>query len=126
MSTPPRMLRHWHRPSARAVCDDGLGRCTLRAAIQVANASVTGTLDVTANTAEGSGDITFQATGDEKDTDTTNDSSVVTLAFKAGKSSGGCTLQPGGAFDPTLPAVMATGLLGLALRRRIRAGSRDA
>lgn len=95
--------------------------CTL--GTLAANASVTGTLDVTANTAQGSGDITFQAVGDEKDTDNTNDSSVVTLAFKAVESSGGCTLQPGGAFDPTLPAVIAAGLMGLALRRRQWAGT---
>ena len=40
--------------------------------------------------------------------------------FSGGGGGGGCSYHPGSPFDPTLPAIVILGILGLATRRRLR------
>ncbi|HSN18007.1 MAG TPA: choice-of-anchor Q domain-containing protein [Gammaproteobacteria bacterium] len=87
-----------------------------------ANASISGTVTVAPQSA---GDETLDmAIGADQHNPTTAGSSSVALAVSS-NDGGGCAFRPGAPFDPTLPAVALSGLLGLlirgVLRRKVRA-----
>lgn len=96
-------------------------------------ATVTGSVTVTFTSATGgSGTTLFGVDADERDANAVNDAVSVPLTFSAvtpppptpnagsNGGGGGCSYRPGSPFDPTLPAILVSGLLGLLVRRAWR------
>ena len=87
-----------------------------------ANDTISGTLTVEP-LSTGSETLSV-AVGADQHNPTSAGSSDVTLAVSSNGGGGGCAYRPGAPFDPTLPAIVVSGLLGLlargALRRKAR------
>jgi CSLREA domain-containing protein/uncharacterized repeat protein (TIGR01451 family) len=85
----------------------------------VANgATVSGTLVLTANTRDSRTVVaSFGVDADQRDTVPNNDVAEVSLALLFYDKRGGCVYRGGGSFDPTLPAIILVGILGLMVRR---------
>lgn len=88
-----------------------------------ADDSISGTITVEP---QSTGDETLNvAVGADQQNPKTVGTSSTSLTVSSKSSGGGCAYRPGSPFDPTLPAIVLSGMLGLfvrsALRRKIRA-----
>lgn len=98
-----------------STCTDTGGTVTCTTATLAAGAHVTSLFYVKLATA---GTMTVTGVVSSDLTDTVASNNTATVAFKVSNpSSGGCAYRPGSAFDPTLAAALAVGILALAARR---------
>ncbi|MEZ5559380.1 MAG: choice-of-anchor Q domain-containing protein [Pseudomonadales bacterium] len=98
--------------------------CTLSGATVTCTAAQIGAGSSTAFAVElmaetaGTATVNASVTADENDPDLSNNSGSVSVTIKKKNSGGGCAYLPGGAVDPTLPALLVFSLLALWWRRR--------